>query len=357
MKSLGKFPDPFIAEISGQPEALRRAADGLADQARQLGALADRRGGVLVFAGMGSSYDACYPAVTTLGRHGTTAFMVDAAELLHFRLGMFGAPDDVVFVSQSGESAETVRAAEELRTRSDGPRIFAVTNDPTSSLADAAEITLQTNAGEESGPSTITFAAALVVVGAVAQAALGTRPNDVAQRIALEADRTADTIAGLVADRALPDRLVAWHGGRATTVILGRGAARAAAEMGALTIKEAAGMPVESLQAAQFRHGPLELAGPDLAAIVLATEPETAELDLELGAELARLGSAVLLVTTDGPAPVGAMSMSIPIGSLDRLLSPAAAVVPAQLLAWRLSVTSGRTPGSYVHASKVTTRE
>ena len=114
-------------------------------------------------------------------------------------------------------------------------------------------------------------------------------------------------------------------------------------------------MPVESLQAAQFRHGPLELAGPDLAAIVLATEPETAELDRELAADLAKLGAAVLLVTTGGPAPGD--TMSIAIGSLDRLLSPAAAVVPAQLLAWRLSLTSGRTPGSYLHASKVTTRE
>jgi len=125
--------------------------------------------------------------------------------------------------------------------------------------------------------------------------------------------------------------------------------------MGALTIKEAAGMPVESLQAAQFRHGPLELAGPDLAAIILATEPETAELDRELAADLAKLGAAVLLVTTGGPAPGD--TMSIAIGSLDRLVSSAAAVVPAQLLAWRLSLTSGRTPGSYLHASKVTTRE
>ena len=138
-------------------------------------------------------------------------------------------------------------------------------------------------------------------------------------------------------------------------MILGRGAARAAAEMGALTLKEAVGMPVESLQTAQFRHGPLELAGPDLAAIVLATEAETGELDRSLGADLASLGAAVLLVTTGGPAPAG--TMSIPIGSLDRLLSPAAAVVPAQLLAWRLSVERGRSPGSYVHASKVTTRE
>ena len=67
------------------------------------------------------------------------------------------------------------------------------------------------------------------------------------------------------------------------------------------------------------------------------------------------LGAAVLLVTTVGPVPSD--TMSIAIGSLDRLLSPAPAVVPAQLLAWRLSLTSGRIPGSYVHASKVTTRE
>jgi glucosamine--fructose-6-phosphate aminotransferase (isomerizing) len=301
---------------------------------------------------MGSSYDACYPAVTTLGRHGTTAFMVDAAELLHFRLGMLGTRDDVVFVSQSGESAETVRAAEELRARSDGPRIFAVTNDSTSSLADAAEITLQTNAGEESGPSTMTFAAALVVVGAVAQAALGTRPDDVAQRIALEADMTASAIDDLLGHVELPDDLVTWHGGRATTVILARGGARAAAEMGALTLKEAVGMPVESLQAAQFRHGPLELAGPGLAAMVLATEPETRDLDLAMADELRSLGAAVWTITSGAPAP-GATD----IGPLDRLLSPAAAVVPAQLLAWRLAILAGREPGSYRHTPKVTLHE
>ena len=79
----------------------------------------------------------------------------------------------------------------------------------------------------------------------------------------------------LLDDLATSDELVAWLGDRDTAVILGRGPARAAAEMGALTLKEAVGMPIESLQTAQFRHGPLELAGPNLAAMVIATEPET----------------------------------------------------------------------------------
>ena len=69
--------------------------------------------------------------------------------------------------------------------------------------------------------------------------------------------------------------------------------------MGALTLKEAVGLPIESLETAQFRHGPLELAGPDLAAIVIATEPQTRDLDVGLAGELVDAGAAVLLVVEE----------------------------------------------------------
>ena len=87
MTSLGNFPDPFIAEIAGQPEALRRAGNGAIEQAEALeAAVAPARRGHIVLSGMGSSYDACYPAVTTLAALGVPTLMLDAAELLHFRL-------------------------------------------------------------------------------------------------------------------------------------------------------------------------------------------------------------------------------------------------------------------------------
>jgi glucosamine--fructose-6-phosphate aminotransferase (isomerizing) len=301
---------------------------------------------------MGSSYDACYPALTTLARTGISASMLDTAELLHFRLPMLGADDDLVLVSQSGESAETVRVAEQLRGRIDAPRIIAVTNDPDSSLARLADVTLCTFAGDETGPSTKTFAAALVVIGAAVRAIAGAPPGEVTERMTLDAELVAAAIDDLLAREGLADDLVTWHGGRATTVVLARGGGRAAAEMGALTLKEAVGMPAESLQTAQFRHGPLELAGPSMAAMVIATEPETRDLDLAIAEELRGLGAAVWAITA-GVAATGATD----VGPLDRLLSPAAAIVPAQLLAWRLAVLAGRAPGAYVHAAKVTTRE
>src|SRR5205807_485283 len=82
-----------------------------------------------------------------------------------------------------------------------------------------------------------------------------------------------------------------WPAGRAALALLGRGAARAAAEMGALLMKEVARFPAESLESGQFRHGPLELAGPDLAVVVVATEPATAGLDARLTADLLRAGA------------------------------------------------------------------
>jgi glutamine---fructose-6-phosphate transaminase (isomerizing) len=349
-----------MGEIAGQPDAIRRAAAGLIGQRSALleaaGASARRS---IVFTGMGSSYDACYPAVTGLARAGVIAAMVDAAELLHFRLAMLDATTLVVAVSQSGESAEVVRLTRALREDSDRPFLVGITNGRMNTLAGLADVVLDTRAGAETGPSTMTFAASLVCLAALGGALAGDDPTGVIERVTLEAERTARAIEALLDDADLPRRLADRLGDSRTAVILGRGPARAAAEMGALTLKEAAGMAVESLQTAQFRHGPLELAGPGLAAMIIATEPETLDLDLGLAEELEAAGCAVLVVTARGREaggiPDGALGVNV--GELDGRLAPAASIVPAQLLAWCLAARRGRQPGTYERASKVTTVE
>jgi glucosamine--fructose-6-phosphate aminotransferase (isomerizing) len=360
MKSLGNFPDPFIAEISGQPGAIRRAAASLGEQLPVLDRLARadaaRLRAVPVFTGMGSSYDSCYPAITDLAVAGVPAIHIDTAELLHFRMGVLTPRAILVAVSQSGRSAELVRIADSVGGSAAPPTLVTVTNGLENPLAELADIALDTRAGDEVGPSTMTFAAALVIVAAVAGVLAGEPAAGVVARVAAEAEAAATAAERLIARGSLPEELAEWLGGRSTVVLLARGAARAAAEMGALTLKEAVGLPAESFETAQFRHGPLELAGPGLAAVVIATEPETRDLDTALAADLVSADCAVLFVTADdGDAMTGAIS--IEIGSIPRALAPAVSVVPAQLLAWRLAVIRGREPGSYVQASKVTTRE
>jgi len=342
-----------MAEIAGQPAAIRRAAAAAVEQAGTIAALQAEHGRRtrVVLTGMGSSYDACYPAATRLAAAGVLATMVDAAELLHFRLDALGPGTLLVCVSQSGESAETVRVVRALLERGDRPFIASVTNGGGSTLARLADMNLDTRGGEEHGPSTMTFAATLVMMAAVARALAGHAPAPAADAEAAAACAER-LLRSPVADA---HALESWLGDRPMLALLGRGGSRAAAEMGALTLKEAARFPAESLQTAQFRHGPLELAGPSLAAVVHASERPTRDLDLGLAAELAAAGAAVLVISPDGAAPAGATGVAT--GEVAGGISPAVEIVPVQLLSWALARSRGLAPGTYTIASKVTTHE
>jgi fructoselysine-6-P-deglycase FrlB-like protein len=94
-----------------------------------------------------------------------------------------------------------------------------------------------------------------------------------------------------------------------------------------------------------------------MAAAVLATDPEVRALDLRLARELAGAGAAVLAVAQSRDAYGSDGVRSVAIGDVDPLIAPAAAIVPLQLLAWRLAVDYGLSPGAYTRASKVTIRE
>ncbi len=357
MQSLGNFPDPFFAEIAGQPDALRRAAAALIDQRdaleriRAAGGVARR----LVFTGMGSSYDACYPALTDLAGRGIPALLADTAELLHFRQPILTTETLLTIVSQSGESAEVVKLAAEIHRRAERPSILTITNGLSNPLAGHGDMTLDTRAGREVGPSTMTFAASVVQLAAVTGLLAGDGVEPTIERTGAAAEDAAGAIERVLQDAsAQAEQLVRWVGHHDIIVILGRGAARGAAEMGALLLKET-GTIAESLGSAAFRHGPFELAGPGLAAIVLATEPETRSLDLALARDLVDAGAAVLVVTPDGEAPNGAHTATT--GYEERLISPAVSILPIQLLAWRLAAERGRAPGTFTRARKVTTRE
>jgi glucosamine--fructose-6-phosphate aminotransferase (isomerizing) len=331
MKSLRNFPDPFLGEIASQPDALRRAAAALLEQRPALDRI--REAGLvartIVFTGMGSSYDACYPAVNDLAGRGVAALLVDTAELLHFRRPVLSPQTLVTVVSQSGESAEIVKLASDISKQRLQPTVLSITNGLDNDLAKRADIKLDTWAGRETGPSTMTFAASMATLSGVARLLAGDSVDT-----AVDRTRTAAEAAGRAVERLLSDaeawaeELVGMLGQRSVTVVLGRGPARAAAEMGALMLKEC-GVMAESLESAAFRHGPLELAGPDMAAIVLATEPETRRLDLGLARDLVEAGSSVLVITPDGEAPTGAHALAT--GYQDRALMTAVSIVPIQL--------------------------
>jgi glucosamine--fructose-6-phosphate aminotransferase (isomerizing) len=351
-------PDPLLVEIGRQGEAVRGAATALGHQVDALASICrGRRDGRIVLTGMGSSLAAGHALVATLARHGVPVDVVNAAELLHFGLRTLDGRSTVIVVSQSGRSIEIVRILEQLGgARS--PFMIAVTNGTANPLAEAAAVALDIAVGDERGPATMTFAATLVALDGLGRLlAAGERADvgTIVDDVGAAANEAADAIDRLLKDRArLTERVAGWHGGRRTIVIVGRGVGRAASDMAALTLKEVAATAAESMITADFRHGPLELLGPDLAIAFVCVEPETDGVDRSFAAELSRSPASVLVVGGDlgsaGPR-------SIAIGPVNGSLAPAVAVVPFQLLARELAIAGGRTPGDFRHASKVTTTE
>jgi glucosamine--fructose-6-phosphate aminotransferase (isomerizing) len=355
VKSLRTFPDPFLEEIVSQPAILRRTADALGDQAGQLSRLADLGDAFFTFTGMGASYAACYVPVSVLSGAGVRVSMVDTAELLHFRRPTLGSDGVLVVVSQSGRSAEAVRLAGEL-DGSSGPLVIAITNGSDNPLADAADVGIDTAAGQELGPSTKTFSASLVALAALSAVVSGSEIGAALQTVRRAAAKAGDSAERILAEpEKTADGLRAWFDDRPILALLGRGTARAASELGSLVLKEAARIPAEAMESAQFRHGPLELAGSKLAVGVVATEPATEDLDRAFATELANAGGSVLLVERAARPPT--FEAQVVIGDLDRSLAPAVAALPFELLAWRAAVDRGFTPGVLNMASKVTTRE
>jgi glutamine---fructose-6-phosphate transaminase (isomerizing) len=355
VKSLGTFPDPFLEEITSQPAVLRATADALGDQTGALGRLEGRGGEFITFTGMGASYAACYAPATVLSGLGMRVAMVDTAELLHFRRPTLGSDGVLVIVSQSGRSAEAVRLARDL----DGPSrplVVAVTNGSENPLAAAADVAIDTAAGSELGPSTKTFAASLVALAAVKELLSGRDLSATLEAVGVEAAAASGRAEPMLAQpETTADGLRAWFDDRPIVALLGRGTARGASELGALLMKEAARIPAEAMESAQFRHGPLELAGTKLAVAVVATEPATEELDRAFAGELADAGASVLLIEREARPP--SFEAQIAIGNISRTLAPAVAALPFQLLAWRVAADRGFQPGMLNIASKVTTRE
>ena len=117
------------------------------DRALQL--LFDCRGRVIV-TGMGKSGLICRKISATLSSTGTSAWFLNPAEAIHGDLGAIRDDDVVLALSHSGETDELIRLLESIRRI--GARLIALTGDPSSTLARAADVTLNCGIAEEACP-------------------------------------------------------------------------------------------------------------------------------------------------------------------------------------------------------------
>jgi glucosamine--fructose-6-phosphate aminotransferase (isomerizing) len=342
----------FSADVAAQPAVIRRvvaAASGRLDGPLDAAAaLIDRDPArPIAVVGMGSSLTAGRVVQAVLASAGRVVMLEDAGEFLHYGLGAASGLGCLVAVSQSGRSAETVRAVE--RVRGSLP-IVAVVNDAASPVAAAADVVLDVDAGVEAAVATRTYVASVAVLALLAGriAPDGPTPADIA-RAADEMDLQLHATDGVRGARHLA--------GSRALVVVGRGPGLGAADYAALTIKESAAIPAESLIGGAFRHGPLELATADVGFVVLAPAGATASLAAGIAREVAARGSRTWLLA-DAPQagapgdPASLLCTTLP--DLPEPLAQLSCAVPLQQAADELARAAGRRAGVTIVATKVT---
>lgn len=335
---------PFVADIRGQALALRQAIDG--DPARAMAGIAATDYDRIVLSGMGASLFALYPAWLALVRGGAPAWWLDASELLHDAQPLLNGRTLLLLASQSGRSAEVTALLDTLSERRPA-WIAAITNDPDSPLARAADRVVPLAAGAEHAVSTRSYVNTVAVAQIVAATILGMDAEVARFRRSAEA---LERYLGAAWD-AHAAAIGEVMAGAERVVIVGRGTALATAWQGALVLKEAAKVAAEGMSAAQFRHGPLELADGRLTAIVLAGAEDTAELNRRLATDLAGYGTRVVWL---GPRPPAGIAV-LPAPDGAEIAREVVDIVPLEIASIAMAEAGGFVPGQFRHGGKVTT--
>ena len=352
------FPHAMLREIYEQPAALLATIDrylpGQTASGEALEGVTElfRRSDRLVVAASGSSRHAGLAGEIMLEDLAGIPVDVEYASEYIYRSTHSLLHPAVLVISQSGETADTLAALREAKSR--GLATLAITNVPGSSMAREAEVSLPTLAGKELAiPATKSFTTQLAVLYALSLSLARLRGRMTTQ--AAEAHGRGLRQIPALMEAALPSwqqqiEAVAPELQRASTLLyLGRGVHYAIAREGALKLKESAYLTAEGYPAGELKHGPNALVSPDSYLVVLATvdrdDPDSVvryERVLQLTREMKAQGARILALATEGDTEMPKTSdtcLFVPCTS--DLLAPILEVVPLQLLAYTLAIGRG----------------
>ncbi|MDR6574501.1 glucosamine--fructose-6-phosphate aminotransferase (isomerizing) [Curtobacterium sp. 320] len=341
---LGDHPDHMAKEIEEQPEVVasildrvaRRAADG--SMWVGLGLPGFHR---LAIVACGTSLNAGQVIATALrGIGGVPTDIVVASEADQ---AVLGPGTLVVAISQSGETADVLRALDRFEDRHP---VLALTNNVHSSLARRADAVLDCHAGPEIGvAATKTFTAQVVVgVAAVISALVASGRIDGERAAALVGELSdlparIDHAAAIAADR-IP-LLVSSVKDATGFLFLGRGAGLPYAAEGALKLKELSYRWAEAYPAGELKHGPLALVDEGTPVVVIDHGDHRLQANI---AEVRARGGFVITIGGEGsdiPALGRRIVGDLAWGRATAPWGPLEAVVPLQMLARELALQLG----------------
>ena len=299
----------------------------------------------LTIVACGTSYYAGLVAKYWIEQFARVPVDIDVASEFRYRDPVLPPGGLALFISQSGETADTLAALR--HARSQGQRIAVVVNVPTSSMAREADLLLPTHAGPEIGvASTKAFTCQLAVLAALAanlaRAKGRINPNEEKEIVAHLQEAPAALNAALAHDDQIADMAHLVAPAR-DVLYLGRGPYYPMALEGALKLKEISYIHAEGYAAGEMKHGPIALIDEAVPVIVLAPSGPLFEKTVSNMQEVrARGGRIALISDSQGIAEAGEGCIAtIEMPKVHALIAPIVYAVPVQLLAYHAAVLKG----------------
>jgi glucosamine--fructose-6-phosphate aminotransferase (isomerizing) len=347
----GGFETFMLKEIYEQPDAV---AETIADRVHgdivdlgDLGISDEFLRGVrrVVIVACGTSYHAGLVGRYAIEEWARVPVEMDIASEYRYRNPVVSEQDLVVGITQSGETADTLAAMRLAKER--GAKVLAVTNIMGSQATRDADGVLFTRAGLEIGvAATKTFVAQVAVMYLLAL-------KIAQERKAMPDDQMAELVSQM---RALPhklaslleningsiDRIAGQWSAANFFLYLGRHVGLPVALEGALKLKEISYIPTDAYAAGEMKHGPIALLDERTPVVTIATDSPVLDKVLSNIAEVRARGAHVLAIATEGSAQVGEHAEEVLyVPETNWLIQPILAIVPLQLLAYRIARARG----------------
>jgi glucosamine--fructose-6-phosphate aminotransferase (isomerizing) len=349
----GGYETFMLKEIHEQADAVAetvadRTARGTGVDLGDLGSIDDdllRSVDRIVVVACGTSYHAGLVGRYAIEEWARVPVDMDIASEYRYRNPVVGPGTLVIGISQSGETADTLAAMRLARER--GATVLAVTNVMGSQATRDSDGTLFTRAGLEIGvAATKTFVcqvAAMYLLGLRLAELRGTLAPERLTELVGGVKRLPHCIEQLVGD--VDGRMAAIadeHAASEFFLYLGRHVGLPIALEGALKLKEISYIATDAYAAGEMKHGPIALLDERTPVVCVATDSPVLDKVVSNMQEVRARGAHVIAIATEGNLEIGEHAEeTVRVPSTDWMLQALLAVIPLQLLAYRIARKRG----------------
>jgi glutamine---fructose-6-phosphate transaminase (isomerizing) len=293
----------------------------------------------------GTAYYAALVAKYWFERFAAIPADVDIASEFRYRAPPLRAGDLAVFVSQSGETADTLASLRYAREQRQ--HVLSILNVPTSTIARESDVVMPTLAGPEIGvASTKAFTcqlAALACLAIAAGRARGTLSAEDERKLGQALIRVPGHMIEALALEPQIEHLARDLAKSRDVLYLGRGTSFPIALEGALKLKEISYIHAEGYAAGELKHGPIALIDEDLPVIVIAPHDRVFEKTASNMQEVAARGGKIVLITdSKGAREAGIETLAtLILPEMPATVTPLVYAIPVQLIAYHTAVVMG----------------